>query len=357
MFFKKNSKVKKNKKPRDKDKYKIIGGLLGDHSRMTVEGVVKGILFVIFSGLVIFAVVKAPTDLSEMSKYKMSNTTPIGQELEFSKSGAAINLKDVWTDKNRDLTVVKLGYNKAARKKLSTTGKNYHLHMITDKGHVPKAEVEYGILNTEGDGYLFIKGDLEKRAYQIVIANTLNLGSNHNEATDSASKYADKSLSEAISKTSSNATNDKGLLFGGGNVDKEDQPKADNIDFRVNPYSPTTHVYKEGSFLNSDGSINYGKVVGQTSVKDVLKDLNKDISKSETNLESLEAAKKEYEGRLKKEKKNTEAKSNLEEAKSSIDSEKDNLQKLKDKRNQYEKDKFGEEDFGDMQDEIQIHAR
>lgn len=357
MFFRKNSKVRKEKPIRDKDKYKVIGGLLGDHSRMTVEGVVKGVLFLIFSALVIIAIVKSPKDLAEMSKYKMSNTTPIGQELEFSKSKATLYLKDVWTDKDRDMTVVKLGYNKAARKKLSTMGENYHLHMIADKGHAPKVKVQYGILDTEGDGYLFIKGKLEKRAYQIVIANTLDLGDGNLDDTSSASKYADKSLSEAISKTSSNATNDKGLLFGSGNVDKEDQPKADNIDFRVNPYSDTTHVFKEGSFLNGDGSINYGKVVGQTSVKKVIGDLEKEISQSESNLESLEAAKKEYEGRLKKKKDNSEAKGNLENAKSSIDSEKENLKKLKDKKAQYENDEFDREDFGEMQENIKIHAR
>lgn len=53
----------------------------------------------------------------------MNNTTPIGSSLEFARSGAEITISDVWTDQNRDVTVVKLGYSQNARKLLSTQGK------------------------------------------------------------------------------------------------------------------------------------------------------------------------------------------------------------------------------------------
>lgn len=357
-----NKKPKKQKKKknrnRDKDKYKIMGGLFGDRASSTLEGVVKGILFVVFVGCIVVGCGKMPFDHADMTKYSMGNTTPIGEQLEFSKSGAEVTIKDVWTDKKRDLTVVKLGYDKSARRKLSTTGKNYHLHMIADEGHKPKVSVKYGVLGTEGDGYLFIKGNLDRRAYQMVIANTLNLSTGDEGVTGetSSSNYNDENLEKAISNTDIEQANDKGMLFSGGNINKEDQPKADNIDFRVNPYSKTTHVYK-GSFLNADGSINYGKVVEQTSVKDVMEKLDKDIKKSKGKLDSLKQSKKEFESRVKDDKKNSEAKSNLDQTKDSIKEEEKNLKALEEAKERYEKSDFDESSFGDMQDKIKVHTQ
>src|SRR5699024_12117798 len=50
--------------------------------------------------------------------------------------------------------------------------KSYILYLIYSEGKLTKKDVKvsYGIL-TQGDGFLFIKGHLSKKAYQIVLTN------------------------------------------------------------------------------------------------------------------------------------------------------------------------------------------
>ena len=99
----------------------------------------------------------------------MNNTTPIGSSLEFARSGAEITISDVWTDQNRDVTVVKLGYSQNARKLLSTQGKTITYMATKEKDRPKKLEMSYGMLSTDGDAFLFLKGKLEERAYQVLL--------------------------------------------------------------------------------------------------------------------------------------------------------------------------------------------
>ncbi|MCW0998231.1 flagellar biosynthesis protein FliS, partial [Streptococcus anginosus] len=87
-------------------------------------------------------------------------------------SEAKLKFGGAWTDKNRDVTVVKLGYNKKAREELSTKGTQYKLFVVDNDNKIQKhAKISYGILGTQGDGFLIIDGKLDKKAYQIVMTN------------------------------------------------------------------------------------------------------------------------------------------------------------------------------------------
>lgn len=346
---------KKDKKLKDKHKYKVIGGILGDKDTRTKKSL-RWLLFWIlcFAGLVL-GIVLFINGKSNMNYEIENNTTPIGTKEEFSKSGADVTIKDVWTDKNRDLLVVKLGYNDSARKKLPIDGDNYHLTLLSNKGKRPDITGSYGILGTEGDGYLFLKGDIKEEAYQIVIANQVQLstGGKAGDETGSSERELDEaSMDKALSEASFEKSDSKGHMFSnlGG---KDGEPRFDNIDFRVNGFSDSTNVYK-GTFLKEDGSIDYGKVVGKTSIDAAIKKADKKVKKRESEVKLYERSVKDFESRVKKNKKDKEAKKNLEKSKKSLEDAKENLETAKKTKEQWKNLDYDKSDFGDMQEELKF---
>lgn len=164
---------RKDKKKKNEPEYEIINGMW-DKTKRTKAGMRH--LITLLSLIVIFVVgvMLYGYKSHDYKMYQMNNTTEIGSDLKFTKSESTVKIDDVWTDENRDVTVVKLGYDNKARDLLSTKGKNYNLYMVTD-GDKPDVKLKYGMLGTEGDGFLFIKGKLDKKAYQLYIANTVEL--------------------------------------------------------------------------------------------------------------------------------------------------------------------------------------
>ena len=349
--------TEKKKKLKDKHKYKVIGGILGDKDPRTKKSLRWLIFWIVCMagfclGLVLFINGKA-----NMKFEIENNTTPIGTKETFSKSEADVTIKDVWTDKNRDLLVVKLGYNDSARKKLPVDGENYNITLLTNNGNRPNLKGSYGVLGTEGDGYLFLKGDIKKEAYQIVIANQVQLSTGSDtEANGGTSEREldEESMDKALSEASFEESDSKGHIFNKlGNKDKA--PRFDNINFRVNGYSDSTNVYN-GSFLKGDGSIDYGKVVGKTSIDAAIKKADKKVDKRESEVKLYERSVKDFESRVKKNKKDKEAKKNLEKSKKSLEDAKENLETAKNTKEQWENLDYEKSDFGNMQEKLKFKS-
>lgn len=349
----KNNNNKSPGKLKDKDKFNVIGGLLGDKDKRTHKSIWWGVFNIICAISLVLGIIFYVRGMMGMNYEIMNNTTPIGTNLEFSKSRAKVIVKDVWTDKNKDVLVVKLGYPGASRDVLPVDGAEYNITLITNDGKKPKIEGKYGILGTEGDAYLFLKGDIEEKAYQIVIANTLQLSTGKGSGNlDKSTKVNDDSLEKALAETSFGETDDNGIMFQSSGSKKK-PPKFDNVNFRVNAYTDTTHIYN-GSFLNSDGDIDYGKVVSQTSIEGVVNHINNQIKKSEENLKTYKQSQKQYEKRVKKNKKDADAKKNVEDVKDSINEEEKNLKKLKETKRIYEEADFDKSSFGNMQEKLKF---
>ncbi|WP_150879535.1 flagellar biosynthesis protein FliS [Staphylococcus aureus] len=337
-----------------KTKYRIIGGLLGDKDKRTRSAIWWVVIRLLCGAGLVLGIIWFVQGKSAMNYEIKNNTTPIGTQLEFSKNEAKVNIKDVWTDKKRDVLVVKLGYTNGARKMLPTDGVNYNLTLLTNNGKTPKLSGSYGMLGTEGDGYLFLKGDIDKEAYQLVIANQLQLssGSPDSDTNTKGSEISGDSIEKELSKASFEEADDKGVLFNKF-TGKDSEPKFDNVNFRVNGFSKSTNVY-DGSFLKQDGSIDYGKVVSKTSVDKAINRIDEKIKKSEDKLKTYEVSKEEYEKRVKKNKKDKDAKKSVEDVKKSIENEEEAIKELKESKRVYEESDFDKSDFGEMQEKMKF---
>lgn len=357
---------------------KIIGGFLGDRDPRTRSAFLNAMLLFISIVLIISGAIFSVAKYSEYKTYLTNNTTPINTTLTFRKTtNANLKLASVWTDRKRDLLVIRLQYTAGAHKMLPYRGTDYHLYLAAlqpnDEAKFKNLRLRYGLLDTDGDGYLFIKGrQLPKQAYQVLIANEKNLVdadavdenemSSTNEVnsnvTTSDSGKADTSnepaqnekpdtISSALSEYNSSNVNKDGVMDFQVNSNKKGKKVVDNINFRVNPYSKSTIVFN-GDFLNKDGNIDYAKVIDKTSIKQVLHHLNKKIHGKEKKISEFNETIEEYQSRLKHNPDDKVASENVKKLKESLREQKTALKKYKKVRAKYKSHKFTEHSFISM---------
>lgn len=366
---KKELKEKRKAFKKKQSKYEIEGGIGGDHDPRTKRDVKTLIICMLGFSLILASVVTGVFFNHAYSNYKKNNTTELGTTLRFSKTDdAKVKINEVWTDKKREVTVAKLGYPTQTRKLLSTKGRNYKIYMKA-KGERPKAQMAYGILGNEGDGYLFIKGKLKDQPYNIGIENTISLTTESSGKTNSDSLTSDneENLETAISSMNQDGSSNSWFNSKADKQAENAKSKNDFIKFIINPYSKSTKVYK-GSFLTPSGDIDYSKVVSQTSVDKSLNSIDKQIDKRKDNLDTLKTSKTEFEQRVKDEKKKdkkkdsknknnqtTDNEKNLEDVKKAIKEEKEGIDDLQKERKQFEKADFNKDSFGEMQTKSKIY--
>ena len=364
-------------KKRKDEYFEMFKGLFGDRDYRTKQGLVNALLFLVSISGVIFFTFVLISGIASWESHKQSNTTPVGEEIKFQKSGATLGFGGVWTDKKRDVTAIKLKYDRKARNKLSTRGESYKLYLIDSEGKLTKKDVKvsYGIL-TQGDGFLFIKGHLSKKAYQIVLTNqsdidvTSSTDDEYDEldetsddgsttsgtdrlARKSKDEISDADIEESLSKLKQGDVSKKGHLDFGSGKDKKEEPNVDYASFRVNIFSDSTKVFN-GSFLDKDNNIDYGKVVEQSSTKDAIKNIDEKIAELEEIQERNDESLDELEYRVKRDKNDEDSKESIESIKEKQEKNKEKVENYKSLKERYEKYDITKESFDDMQEEFKI---
>lgn len=368
---KKEMKRKRKEFKATQTKYEIEGGIGGDKDPRTKRDIKTTFIAIFAIALFTFSTVLFGFGLQAYGNFKKNNTEEFGSTKSFTQADAKVKFSEVWTDKNRDVTIIKLGYPDNSKEKLSNRGKAYKLYM-NPQGTKPKVKMAYGILGIEGDGYLFIKGKLKDQPYHIGLENTLSL-TTKSISSQSSSSSTDINEEDGLESAISSMNDDGSSNSWFSNDDKAKKAKNEHdfIKFIINPYSDNTKVYK-GSFLTSSGDIDYSKVISQTSTESAIKSKEKEKAKHESNLKDLKSSKSEYEDRVKEENKDKKSKkkdkkkdaagdskskneSNLEKTKESIKDEQKEIDSLQEDINKLKTSNFGKKDFGDMQEKATIY--
>ncbi|ELJ9246737.1 hypothetical protein RT992_002420 [Staphylococcus pseudintermedius] len=366
---KKDLKRRRKEFKSNKVKYEIEGGIGGDKDPRTKRDMRTTFIAIFAIVLFVFSSILCGFGFQAYGNFKKNNTEEFVTTKVFAHSDAKVKFSEVWTDKNRDVTIVKIGYPQSSQDKLSNRGKAYKLYM-KPKGTKPKVKMAYGILGIEGDGYLFIKGNLKDQAYHIGIENTLSLTTKSISQSSSSSTSIEEEDGIESAISSMNADGSSNSAFDNDDNAKKATKERDFIKFIINPYSENTKVYN-GSFLTSSGDIDYSKVIAQTSTDSAIKSKEKEKEKHESNLKNLNTSKKEYEERVKDERKHSKSKkkdkekkvgdsktkneSNLEKTEQSIKDEEKTIDSLNNEINQLKNSNFDKKDFGDMQEKATIY--
>lgn len=329
----------------------VIGGWFSDRDSRTFQSVKQLVALIVALTFITIGSVWTVFGVRQYNHYLETNTTPIGTEVAFSDSNIPIVVKEVWRDKN-DTIVVHVGYTDQARNLLSSNGKNYGLTILVGKErHKPdNLDVSYGMLGTDGDGYLIMKGDFEDRAYQVVMENLSNL--KIEDMTDE--EYQEfinesQSITTILSQHSKQDIQDDGQI----NVTNEEDDKIDIASFRVNPYSESTRIY-DGTFTDEDGSIDYDTIVRATSVNDIVNGSKLNVRKALDTIEILENQKSEYIERLEENKDDRSARSQLPEVDRQIETQEEIIEKSIRQIRFLEQFEFSEKDFGNRQTDFKL---
>lgn len=335
-----------------KNNRSIIGGILGDRDKRTKRAINTFLFFLLATFLTVSGIIMFFYQYNNYTWFLVNNTTPIGTELKFSRTGATVSISDVWTDKERDLTVVKLNYSGGAYQVLSTNGSNYNLYLATKlKDRPENLTMSFGMLSTDGDAFLFIKGRLDERAYQIFIANQLDLVSANSITDDSdANINKNESITKSLSQYSMNTVDSKGVLFF---KDNTQTTNVDNINFRINPFSSTTNVY-QGSFLNDKGEIDYSKVVAVTSTKTVLEKLRTTLEEKKETVKKIDSTMKEYRERLESNPEDSNSIENIKQLETKKQELETDILKTQETLTMYEEAEFDQDSFGKMKIDYQF---
>lgn len=274
----------------------VLGGRLGDVDPRTKRSQRWN---KIYTGLITAAVIGAVATIyghHEYHQYSISNSTKAGTSLTFAQTQASLELKGVYTDKNRDVTIVEFGYDSNAHSKLSSKGINYGINFVVDnESDIPSnLESRFGILGTDGNAYLILKGKLKEEAYQVYILNRFSFSTG--SGTTSSSKQLDlekKSVASLIADADFDDADSNGIFSMFTSTSKGE----DAVNFRINPYSDNTTVY-DTSFLTDDGDIDYNKIVQKIGVDNLKKELKNQIKVAKENMEEYSNAIDEYTDRV-----------------------------------------------------------
>lgn len=362
-IFKSKRERRKEKENRDEN-FAMFRGIIGDRDYRTYQGMINGILVIVAFIIGVFGIYFTTNGLSKYNFDLENNTNPIGDELEFSRSEAKLKFGGAWTDKNKEVTIVKLNYNDKARQMLSTKGSKYKIFVVDDKRKLKgKVKMSYGILGTKGSGFLFINGKLDKKAYQVILTNQLDITPTESDdsSVSSSSGGVDSNpedlsqteLEESVSKIDKNDINKKGHI----NFDKNShKPNVDYIDFRVNTYSKSTKVMNE-SFRKPNGEIDYAKALDKTTTKKAVENVDKSIKEENQKNKNDEIRLNEYKDRVKQNKDDEDAKEEIKSIKKDIKERDEKIEKYKKLKSRYENEDFDKSSFGDMQENYKmIHS-
>lgn len=324
----------------------IWGGKLGDTDPRTKTSlrwyrIAIGLLCLGLVGLV-FTI----NGYIQYHNYTVSNSTKFNTPLTFGKEQATVTLKGVYTDKDKEVTVVELGYSDLARSKLSAKGTNYGINLLVNSfSDVPKGtKISYGLLGTDGNGYLIINGKLKKEAYQFFILNRFSFDSGSTGSTITEGDKLDlekTSVEKMISDVKLDKANGNGIFT---NTNQTNTGK-DTINFRINPYSDNTVTYNT-SFKKDNGEVDYNKVVKTIGIDKIVKTLDTKIKLSKERQTAYSNAIEENTSRLLVNPEDSKAQTDLKTANDNYAKEKEAMAYYQQTKDELQKKTFDEKSFG-----------
>lgn len=270
------------------------------------------------------------------------SSSAIGSTFKFERSNSEVTLKNIYTDKNNDVLIARIGLSDEAQLNLPYKGSDYKVLIGSKslKGR-KEASVLFGKMSTDGDMFLMIPKPSKDDVYTIFIVNTKYVASVDAEnlsGANSASKL-DTAINQSITSTLSaydlDAKKDKSKVT---TVKSDD---LDAITFRLalkpginnDKYRPETLDVS----LVKNNEFQFKTFFNEVFKKTAVDSMEKDYKKLVANKKQVKVALNEAEEKLKinefdksANQSKTKAESQLEEIDMKISQVTDTLQKYQD---------------------------
>lgn len=147
---------------------------ISPHIGKAVKGGFAFLMIVFTTFFIIFNVIEGRKAIG-------NSQTPIGENLQFARSGATITVKNYYTDKNQDVLIATLEA-KEGNSKLPTKASDYWVVTTSNIGgrSIP---TYFGRMNTDGDFFIIIPYP-KQQTYTVAIYNTTTSGGDISSSGD-----------------------------------------------------------------------------------------------------------------------------------------------------------------------------
>ena len=154
--------------------------------------------------LITISIVWIPIGIMQHNSVVARSSSAIGSKMKFERSESEITLKNIYTDKNSDVLIARLGLSDEAQANLPYKGSDYKI-LIGSKSlkGVKEASVLFGKLSTDGDMFLMIPKPSPEDVYTIFIVNTKYVAGAKDGAGAESSKISqlDETINQSITNT------------------------------------------------------------------------------------------------------------------------------------------------------------
>lgn len=149
--------------------------------------------------LISISIIWIPIGIFKYNAVVAKSSSAIGSTMKFERSESSVTLKNVYTDKNEDVLIARLGLSDEAQANLPYKGSDYKI-LIGSKSlkGLKEASVLFGKLSTDGDMFLMIPKPSPDDVYTIFIVNTRYVAS---IGTDSAKSSKVSQLDDSINRS------------------------------------------------------------------------------------------------------------------------------------------------------------
>lgn len=338
--------------------------MFGDSSPRTKK--VAGSAIAVIASLIglILAMILLISFNNKYNNIVKHSSHPIGSELVFPRSDATLSIKDLYTDKNEDVLIVRLANNSETSSRLPYKGTDYRIFLSSKSlDGYKEAPVLFGRMSTDGDMFLIIPKP-SNDVYTVFIMNTKYLApiqdaniNNDVQDINTKSQGTDEEIEASLSEALSNYQ-----YRPSDSQDKSITPiqsnKADIATFRLTKKPAfDTEAYNpkklDADLLNND-EFDFVKFFDVIFKDSALKRLQDQSDKLTQQSKQYIIAKKEAEDRLKSNPNDNVANQQLSDIEENENRIKEEQSKIAAKIAAYTKLKFTSELFSDLQTKAKV---
>ena len=157
--------------------------------------------------MIVVAIVWIPIGMLRYSAVVAKSSSAIGSQLKFERSDSSMTIKNIYTDRNEDVLIVRLGLDDKAKKNLPFKGSDYRVMVGSNsmKG-LKEASILFGKMSTDGDMFLMLPKPSKTDVYTFFIINTrfvsaINKDNQRAKASTATNDELDLKIEKSITST------------------------------------------------------------------------------------------------------------------------------------------------------------
>lgn len=336
--------------------------MFGDSSERT-KNISKHAISVMIA--VMIFIICIPWYLFGSHTYKqivLRSSSPIGTQLTFNRSQADVQIADIYTDKERNVLIVRIRVDTIAQSRLPFKGSDYKVYIASKSTNGLKSlPILFGRMSTDGDMFLIIPKPTDT-VYSIFIQNKNFIGEGSADSKDKSQKEVADLSDNSIAAALSNYRYDDNKNSTSKGTYKIATDDNDTISFRltINPASKDENYRPKvinANLLKEDGDAKtfdfdtfFNKVFKESALKEMKKQYD---TLAETKLRQ-EKTLRDYQERYATNENDTTAKSQIDSITSKISDTENQLNVLSKKIADYENLTYNDDLFKNLQTKAKI---